>query len=704
VLVVGITSETCTLDCPANVVVTANTTQSGQPGAFVTYGAGVPTGNCGAITNNPASGSFFTVGTHSVVSQSELNGASCSFTVTVLDSNPPTIACPSNVTVTAAPGDTDASVNPGTPTINASGGGTVTAIRSDDDADPNTPPKPVTDPYPLGTTGIHWTVTDAGGRTASCDQSITVLANNRPPLTISCPANVTQAAPAGSCEATVSAATIGTPTTNPSDGDVEVVGVRSDGKALSDPFPAGATLITWTATDNQTSGVASCTQTVTVTAGSGSDTTPPTLTVPPNLSVSTSSCTVTLDDELGTASATDSGACGGSVTITRTGVPANFVFPTGTTVITYTATDAAGNTSTGVQLVTVTESPAIPPTIQAPGNVTVNTGAGATICGTVISDATLGTATAQDNCPGVTVTRAGVPSGNLFPVGTTIITYTATDRSGNTAQAQQTVVVNDNTPPVLTAPPNVSVNTGAGATTCSAVVSNATLGTATATDNCPGLGSITRTGVPAGNVFPVGTTTVSYSVTDAHGNTSTANQTVTVVDTTPPIISCPASITLEPTCPTGAIATFANATATDNCGVQSVLRTGGPASGSVFPIGTTTVTFTATDIYTNTSSCSFTVTVKTPAQVVQDLITRTQALQPPLTGPQTQGLVSKLNQALTSINSGQYSSACGKLGDYVTQVQNYINNGTISAAQGNPLIVSANKVRNTIGCTNNPCT
>src|SRR5262249_3045128 len=253
----------------------------------------------------------------------------------------------------------------------------------------------------------------------------------------------------------------------------------------------------------------------------------------------------------------------------------------------------------------------------------------------------LGTATAQDNCPGVVVTRAGVPSGNLFPVGVTIVTYTATDRSGNTAQAQQTVTVNDNTPPVLTAPANVSVNTGAGATTCSAVVSNATLGTATATDNCPGIGSITRTGVPAGNVFPVGNTTVSYSVTDAHGNTSTANQTVTVVDNTPPVISCPANIVLEPTCPTGAIATFANATATDNCGVQSVVRTGGPASGSVFPIGTTTVTFTATDIYNNTSSCSFTVTVKTPAQVVQDLITRTQALQAPngpLTGQQAQGL------------------------------------------------------------------
>jgi len=96
--------------------------------------------------------------------------------------------------------------------------------------------------------------------------------------------------------------------------------------------------------------------------------------------------------------------------------------------------------------------------------------------------------------------------------------------------------------------------------------------------------------------------------------------------------------------------------------------------------------------------------VKTAAQVVQDLIARTQALQPPLTGQQSQGLVSKLNQALTSINSGQIPSACGKLADFVTQVQNFINNGTLTAAQGQPLINSANKVRNTIGCTSNPCT
>jgi hypothetical protein len=178
-----------------------------------------------------------------------------------------------------------------------------------------------------------------------------------------------------------------------------------------------------------------------------------------------------------------------------------------------------------------------------------------------------------------------------------------------------------------------------------------------------------------------------------------------VIDNTPPTISCPASIVLEPTCPSGAIATYTTPVGQDNCPGAITTRTAGGASGTVFPIGTTTVTYSVTDASGNGPvSCSFTVTVKTPAEVVQDLISRSQALQPPLTGPQTQGLVSKLNQALTSINSGNYSSACGKLGDYVTQVQNYINNGTISAAQGQPLITSANKVRNAIGCTNNPCT
>jgi hypothetical protein len=64
---------------------------------------------------------------------------------------------------------------------------------------------------------------------------------------------------------------------------------------------------------------------------------------------------------------------------------------------------------------------------------------------TLISDAELGTAAASDNCAGVTAARTGVPAGNMFPHGTTTITYTATDASGITASATQTVTVNATT-------------------------------------------------------------------------------------------------------------------------------------------------------------------------------------------------------------------------------------------------------------------
>src|SRR5439155_854451 len=130
----------------------------------------------------------------------------------------------------------------------------------------------------------------------------------------------------------------------------------------------------------------------------------------------------------------------------------------------------------------------------------------------------------------------------------------------------------------------------AGATSCGTVVSDATLGSASASDNCPGIGAISRTGVPSGNSFPVGDTTVNYSVTDAHGNSSSATQTVTVIDNTPPVISCPSNITLEPTCPSGAVGNYTTPVGTDNCPGAVTTRTAGLASGSVFPIGTTTVT------------------------------------------------------------------------------------------------------------------
>ncbi|HVD31175.1 MAG TPA: Ig-like domain-containing protein [Methylomirabilota bacterium] len=164
------------------------------------------------------------------------------------------------------------------------------------------------------------------------------------------------------------------------------------------------------------------------------------------------------------------------------------------------------------------------PTITAPADVSVGTGAGATTCAVVVSDAALGTATATDDAPGVVMTRTGVPAGNLFPLGTTTITYTATDAAGNTATATQRVIVTDTTPPSITAPADAEYE----------LVSDVPAGhasDATASDNCPGTVTVTLSetnnggaGSPASPLI----ITRTFTATDAAGNTATATQTITV--------------------------------------------------------------------------------------------------------------------------------------------------------------------------------
>src|SRR6185436_15669015 len=144
-------------------------------------------------------------------------------------------------------------------------------------------------------------------------------------------------------------------------------------------------------------------------------------------------------------------------------------------------------------------------------------------------------------------------------------------------------------------------------------------------------------------VFPKGTTTITYRATDASGNFREATQLVTVIDNTPPAISCPASITLEPTCPTGAIANWTPPVGTDNCPGAVTTRTAGPAPGSTFAAGTTTtITYTVNDAHGNATSCSFTVTVKTVLQTIDDLRASVNANQQ-LNGTQKNGLLSKLD-------------------------------------------------------------
>ena len=271
--------------------------------------------------------------------------------------------------------------------------------------------------------------------------------------------------------------------------------------------------------------------------------------------------------------------------------------------IRFFATDNAGNEEILQTLLVRIDTTA--PLITPPANLSRTT---TTDCGVVVSDADLGLATATDNLSAVTITRAGVPSGNVFPVGTTTLTYTATDEAGNTSSASQTVIVTDDTDPTIQAPPDVAVSAEPGATSCGAVIPDATLGAATATDNCANV-TVTRSGVPVGNLFPAGTTILTYTVTDAAGNTSTDTQSVTVSDQTAPAIQAPASITVPTDASSCSAMVNVPVTATDNCDSSVTITHDGPAN-HLFPLGATTVTYTATDDAGNTRTATVVVTVE----------------------------------------------------------------------------------------------
>jgi len=193
---------------------------------------------------------------------------------------------------------------------------------------------------------------------------------------------------------------------------------------------------------------------------------------------------------------------------------------------------------------------------------------------------------------------AGIAQGSGFSIN-------FSDLSGNagaavTTSTDSSSVSIDVTGPVLTLPGNqtIEATSGSGATVSYGAVS--------ATDN---LGSFTLTSLPiTGGLFQIGTTAVNVTATDTAGNTTSGNFTVTVDDTTEPILTLPQNIVVGATSETGAIVTF-SPTASDSVSPPVIVST--PASGLLFPIGDTVITVTATDSAGNSSNGTFTVRVET---------------------------------------------------------------------------------------------
>ncbi|HET7360999.1 MAG TPA: HYR domain-containing protein, partial [Salinimicrobium sp.] len=222
----------------------------------------------------------------------------------------------------------------------------------------------------------------------------------------------------------------------------------------------------------------------------------------------------------------------------------------------------------------------------------------------------------------------GPKSGDLFPVGTTMLTFVADDGVNPPVECSFDIIVTDVEAPVITCPNDITETIPADRET---VVVN--FEKPQFSDNCSSP-TIEQTAGPAsGSEFKVGTTEIEFTATDEFGNTETCSFTITVTqedENLPPVFdNCPQDNILKKSDPgkCGAIVTFDFPTATDDGESVTVTRTDdGPKSGELFPVGTTTLTFEADDGINPFVECSFKITVEdheTPVIACQSDIVKT---------------------------------------------------------------------------------
>ena len=271
--------------------------------------------------------------------------------------------------------------------------------------------------FPLGETVVTWTATDTSGNSAISYHKVTLLDTTVPEIIIS---DVTLEAiiPNGNNE------TLVLPEVN----DVQEVNITNDAPEF---FPLGETVVTWTATD--TSGNESTqTQHVNVV-----DTTKPILTVPNDIQVEAIGVETQIDDfgELITEDFSE-------VESIENNAPESF--PLGETVVTWTAIDTSGNSVSDTQLVTIIDT--IMPEIIAPADMTFEA---------VDQIENYIELSGERSFDIVQIESIENDAPEFFPLGETVVTWTATDTSGNSVSDTQLVTVVDTTAPLITGPDNI---------------------------------------------------------------------------------------------------------------------------------------------------------------------------------------------------------------------------------------------------------
>ncbi len=488
-----------------------------------------------------------------------------------------------------------------------------------------------------GANSVVLTVLDLVGRSSTCNSTVTVLDTINPTF-ISISSDITANAVSNLCGRVI---TFPNPTFTD---NCSAIISRTDvtGLVSGDIFPVGVTTIEYTLID-PTGNITIDSFLITI-----NDIQLPVITnCPANINVGSS--VTNCGNNVNWVSPTASDNCPG-VTLTASHSPGSF-FPVGTTTVTYTAVDASNLSTTCIFTVTVTD------------NVAPNVPTLATV--TSQCSATVTAPTTTDNCAG-TITGTTLNPLTYSTQGTFTVVWTFNDGNGNTSTANQLVIVDDNTDPLIPVLPIVNVECGVtlvAPTTldaCAGLITGTTsnqisytaqgtyfvlwtfndgngnstfagqtvivndvtspvipvlaniveqcsaiVTAPTTTDNCAGIVSGTTTSPLVYN--SPGTFTIVWNFNDGNGNSVTANQLVIVDDTTLPAISAPSDLIVSVNS-MGCVAanvSLGSPIASDNCGIQSISND----APLTYPVGTTTVTWTVIDNSGNSISTPQLVTV-----------------------------------------------------------------------------------------------
>lgn len=301
-------------------------------------------------------------------------------------------------------------------------------------------------------------------------------------------------------------------------------------------------------------------------------------------------CTGTLGDYTTLISPSDNCTSGGSLIINQTPVAGSSI--NANTSVSISVSDASGNTNNTCSF-TVIFQDSLDPQLTCISDSSVVADAS---CDYTIPNLVAVTPV-SDNCD-ASPSLVQSPLAGASESGLSSVTLTATDASGNISTCIINLIPISTPVSITSCAPNHTINT----TLCDSAIADYR-GQVSYTAPC---GGVTLTQVPAsGTVLPTGNHNIQIIAQDVNGNTDTCSFNLLIKEASAPVITCPSDTT---TC--SPLVSYVAPVGTDNCAVTTVQTDGtGLSSGSIFPVGTTQLQYTAMDSSGNNSSCTFNITV-----------------------------------------------------------------------------------------------